>query len=180
MRIFNIILFLSFFLIQVGFGQHYRSNKSAVSFFSSATLEDISAESIKGTSVIDLGKNQMAFSIPINSFEFDKSLMKEHFNEKYMESDKFPKSTFVGKIAGFDSSRNGIQKTQAEGEMTIHGVTKKIKIEGAIEKKGNLLLLSSSFIIRLEDYKVKIPKLLWQNIAEQVEVKINFEYEKIN
>ena len=102
--------------------------------------------------------------------------MQEHFNEKYMESDKFPKATFKGKLIGFDKSSSNEQTASATGEMTIHGVTEKVDIPGTISRNGNKLLMKSTFIIKLADYKIEIPQLLWQNIAEQVEVKIEFSF----
>ena len=158
--------------------QKYKSNKSYVKFFSEATLEDIAAENKDGVSVIDLATGNVVFSIPIKSFEFEKSLMKEHFNEKYMESEKYPKAVFKGVIDNV-TDQAGIQKVKAKGDMTIHGVTKKMEAEGEIDKTGDTVLLKTQFMVRLEDHKVKIPKLLWQNIAEVVEVTVDFEYKPI-
>ena len=165
-------------ITSISWAQKYKSVDSSVSFFSSATIEDLSAVTTKGSSIINLENSELAFSIPINTFEFEKSLMQEHFNEKYMESDKYPKSTFVGVFSGFDIGKQGKQQTKAEGELIIHGVKKNVSATGWMEYKDEAILLESSFDVKLEDYKVKIPKLLWQNIAEQVKVNIKFEYEK--
>jgi polyisoprenoid-binding protein YceI len=151
------------------------SRKSKVTFFSDAAIEDITATTLKGSGIIDLSKNEFAFSIPIKEFEFEKSLMKEHFNEKYMESDKFPKATFVGKISGFDSNA-ATQQVNAVGKMTIHGVTRDVDLPATMKKSSTGYEVSSKFIVRLEDYKVAIPSLLFQNIAEQVEVTVEFSF----
>ena len=103
--------------------------------------------------------------------------MKEHFNEKYLESEKYPKAIFKGKINGFKNS--GKEELTAEGDMTIHGVTKYIKVQGTITTQKKELHLATTFTVRLEDYEVQIPKLLWQNIAEEVEVKILFIYKPL-
>jgi hypothetical protein len=154
--------------------QKYTSEKSSVTFFSSATLEDIKADNTKSSSVFDASNGNIAFVIPINEFQFKKSLMQEHFNEKYME--KYPKSTFQGKIIGFDANATATQNVKAQGKLTIHGVTRDVEIPGTIEKQGDKLVMNSVFIVKLVDYKVEIPKLMWQNIAEQVEVTVNFTY----
>jgi hypothetical protein len=156
--------------------QKYTVEKSNVSFFSHAAIEDIKAENVKASSIFNAATNDIVFSIPVNDFQFEKSLMQEHFNEKYMESDKFPKSTFQGKIVGYNATSEGLVNVKATGELMIHGVSKQIEIPGTIEKQGDKLLMKSKFIIKLADYKIQIPQLLWQNIAEQVEVRLDFVF----
>lgn len=168
-------------LFSVSFGtyaQKYKSVESKVRFFSEATLENIAADNTDGSSVFDESTGDIVFSIPIKSFEFQKSLMQEHFNENYMESDKYPKSIFKGKVIGFEK-KGGLQNVSAEGELTIHGVTKEVKIDGTMNLKDNQIKLNSVFIVKLEDYNVKIPQVLWQNIAEEVEVTLNFIYQPL-
>ena len=150
--------------------------KSHVSFFSDATLEDITAANTKTASIFNTATGDIAFSVPIKEFQFEKSLMQEHFNEKYMESDKYPKSTFQGKILDYNVEAAGVQSVKAVGKLQIHGVTKDIEVPGTVEKQGDKIVMKSKFIVRLEDYKVKIPQLLWQNIAEQVEVTLDFTF----
>lgn len=156
--------------------QKYITEKTFVSFFSDAAIEDITADNKAATGIFNAATNDIAFSIPIKEFEFAKSLMKEHFNEKYMDTEKYPKSTFRGKISGFDMNGTGTQNVKAAGQLTIHGQTKDIDVPGTIEKQGDKLIMKSKFIVKLEDYKVKIPQLMWQNIAEQVEVTVDFTF----
>lgn len=161
------------------FGQKYGADKSFVSFYSHAMIEDITAKNSKSSSIFNVGTGEIVFSIPIREFEFAKSLMKEHFNEKYMDSEKFPKATFQGKITGYDPKANGVQQAKATGKLTIHGVTKDIDIPGTVEFDNGKIITKSTFIVKLEDYDVERPTLLLQNIAEQVEVKIEFTYKPI-
>lgn len=156
--------------------QKYSLEKSFVSFYSHATIEDITAENTKSVSIFNSSTGDIAFSIPIKEFEFAKSLMKEHFNEKYMDSEKYPKATFQGKVIGFDSKATGVQNSKATGKLTIHGETKEVELPGTIEVQGSNLVMKSKFIVKLEDYKIAIPQLMWQNIAEQVEVTVEFTY----
>lgn len=161
------------------YSQKYATEKSFVSFYSKATIEDITAENSKAQSIFNTATGDIVFVIPIQEFQFAKSLMKEHFNEKYMDTEKFPKSTFQGKISGFDLSASGVQQAKASGKLMIHGVTQEIEIPGTIEVVGGKLVLKSSFIVKLETYKIDRPQLLLQNIAEQVEVKIEFTYKPL-
>jgi polyisoprenoid-binding protein YceI len=162
-----------------GFGQKYTAEKSFVSFFSHGAIEDIAAENTKTVSLFNTATGDVVFSIPIKEFEFDKSLMKEHFNEKYMDTEKFPKSTFQGKISGFQPDGKGEQQATASGKLTMHGVTQEVLIPGTVEVVEGKIVMKSKFIVKLADYKIEIPKLLWQNIAEQVEVKIEFTYKPL-
>lgn len=161
-----------------GMSQKLVSEKGTVSFFSDATLEDIDAVNKKVTSILNLGTGDIVFAVPIKEFHFDKSLMEEHFNEKYMHSDQYPKSTFQGKVSGIDPASKEVQKVKAIGKLTIHGVTRDVEIPGTLENTGDKWLLKSKFPVKLEDYKVEIPKLLWEKIAESVEVTVDLSYKQ--
>ena len=171
-----IAVVMSFFLSHLAAGQKFIAETSKIVFFSDATIEDITAENTKSMSILDAGTGEIAFSIPIKEFQFDKSLMKEHFNEKYMETEIFSKSTFQGKITGYVSSATGSQAATAQGKLTIHGIVREVVIPGTIEFASNKVILKSKFKVKLEDYAVARPQLLWQNIAEEVEVTIDFTF----
>ncbi len=174
MKFFYLVFFS--LLITEAIGQKYTVEKGSASFFSHASIEDIAAKNEKVAGIFNAATGDVAFSIPIKEFVFAKSLMQEHFNEKYMESDKYPKSTFQGTVTGFDSNVNQLQQAIAKGKLTIHGQTKDVEVPGTIEKQGDRLLFKAKFIAKLEDYKIAIPQLMWQNIAEQVEVTVDFVF----
>lgn len=173
--LFGLLVFQSF---QINAQQKFYSNSGTIHFLSKALLENIEAITDEVICIVDLSTGELAFKVPIKKFEFDKSLMKEHFNENYMESDKFPYATFSGSfldLPTIDVSQNGKYNVQVKGDLTIHGVTQNITEKGSIEiKDGNVILLSE-FIVYLKDYKVKIPKVLFQNIAEKLTVELNAE-----
>jgi polyisoprenoid-binding protein YceI len=159
--------------------QKFTVEKAYIKFFSDAAIEDITAENTKASSIFNEATGDVVFSIPIKEFEFEKSLMKEHFNEKYMESEQFPKAIFDGKISGYQSSAGGEQKAVASGKLTIHGVTQEVQISGTMEKANAAIKMKAKFIVKLTDYKIKIPQLLWKNIAEEVEVTVEFNYKSL-
>lgn len=173
---FRIAFGLLFFFNTSSYGQKYSVEKSDVVFFSDAAIEDITAVNTKSAGLFNATSLDMAFSIPIREFQFEKSLMQEHFNERYMDSEKYPKSTFQGKISGYDSLKAGVQNVKATGKLTIHGVTQAIDAPGTIEKQGKKLNMKSKFQVQLKDHKIEIPQLMWQNIAEQVEVSVDFTF----
>ena len=172
----TLIVCLAFFQITSAIGQKYSVEKSYVKFFSDAVLEDITADNKKAVGIFNSSTGEIVFSIPISEFQFAKSLMQEHFNERYMESDKYPKATFQGKIQGFDTNAKEPQSAKATGKLTIHGVTRDMDIPGTIEREKDKLLFKTKFMVKLEDYKIEIPQLVWQNIAEQVEVTAEFTF----
>lgn len=160
-------------------GQKFTTEKSSITFYSDAAIEDIKAVNSKGSSMINTSTGELVFSIPIKEFEFEKALMQEHFNEKYLESDKYPKAIFTGKLEGLIYEQSGEQQINARGRLTIHGVTQEIKVPGKIELRDGRIYARANFMVRLETYKIKIPQLLWQNIAEEVEVTVDFTYKPL-
>jgi hypothetical protein len=156
--------------------QKHVLEKSVITFFSDATIEDIAAENKKTTGLFDTETSDIVFAVPIREFQFEKKLMQEHFNEKYLESEKFPKSTFSGKMIGFNKTAKGVQQVKAAGKLMIHGVTKEVEMSGTAEVQSNGIILKSKFVVKLADYNIKIPQLMWQNIAEQVDVTVDFTY----
>jgi polyisoprenoid-binding protein YceI len=175
MKRYSIWVLLIVFALHAS-AQKYVLEKSVVTFFSEAAIENITAKNEKTSSVLNAQTAEVAFSVPIREFQFAKKLMQEHYNEKYMESEKFPKSTFAGKISGFDGAVKGPQQVKANGKLTIHGVTTNVEIPGTAEIQSDKIILKSKFIVKLADYNIKIPQLMWQNIAEQVEVTVDFTY----
>ena len=126
-------ILICFLFIGTSFGQEKFMTKSGVvTFFSSAPMEDIKADNKQVLSIINTSTGEMAISILMKSFMFKKSLMREHFNENYIESDKFPKSIFQGRIENFNSIGNEKKKIEIKGTLKIHGVSKKIKIQAEI------------------------------------------------
>ena len=153
------------------------TRQGQVSFFSYTSVENIKAENNQVLSIIDLQKGEIAVSMLMNTFVFEKALMKEHFNESYIESDLYPKATFEGKIIGFDPTLEGEQIRMVSGTFFMHGVTKKLDIKTKIENNNNTYVLSGAFETLVEDYNINIPPLLAGNIAKHIEVNFNFEYQ---
>ena len=157
-------------------GQKYLSHTSYIRFFSDAPLEDIEATNEEARSVMDLATYQIAATVPITGFQFEKKLMQEHFNENYLESDKYPQATLKAQLEGVDWDHPEKEVT-AKGEMTIHGRTNEVDLKGTVVKNGDEIRVDAVFTIRLQDYKIKIPKAVFYNIAESVEVTVKFTYQ---
>jgi len=170
-------LFFGLFCVMAleGTAQKLVAEKSVITFFSDALIEDITATNSKTSSIFNNQTGELAFSVPIREFQFIKKLMQEHFNEKYMESDKYPKATFSGKILNLDASQSALQQVKATGKLTLHGVTREVEITGTA-LSGDKIILKSKFKVKLEEYNIKVPQIVFQNIAEEVEVTVDITY----
>lgn len=160
--------------------QKYMTRNGYIGFFSHTPLEDIKADNNQVASVLDITTGDIVFQVLIKSFDFEKALMEEHFNENYLESEKFPKSTFTGKILNLsdvDFSKNGTYDVTVEGDLTIHGVTNKVSAKGTIEVKSDGIYANSKFNIVPEDYKIEIPGLVRNNIARSLEITVRMKYD---
>jgi polyisoprenoid-binding protein YceI len=161
----------------------YIDRHGKASFFSSAPLEDIKAHSDQAVSVFDIQTGEIVASMLMRTFHFRKSLMEEHFNENYVESDKYPKSTFTGKVTNIDQvdfSRDGKYKLDVIGEMTLHGVTRHVEVKADAVVSNGTIQATAVFPLRVEDFKIDVPRLVIHNIAEVVEVTVSFNYQPVN
>src|SRR3954462_13686719 len=123
-----------------GYSQTFITRNGYIGFFSKTPLEDIKAENRQVYAVIDGGKKNLAFTCLVKGFLFTKELMQEHFNENYIESDKYPKANFIGSYTGeVNSAKEGKYPVQIKGQLTFHGVTKAIEVPATIDVKGNKL-----------------------------------------
>lgn len=151
-----------------------KSDASVISFYSKSPLEDIEAVSKKVTIGLNTATNDVQVGVAMLSFKFRKPLMEEHFNENYVESDKYPTCVFKGKIQEpVDYKKDGDYAVTVIGTLTLHGVTKEIEVKGILTKKGHEIMITADFKIKIADYNIKVPSLYVQNIADIVDVKVN-------
>lgn len=152
------------------------TRQGQISFFSYTSVENIEATNNQVLSLVDLNKNEIAISMLMRAFVFPKSLMREHFNESYIESDLYPKATFEGYILDYDPALE-FQTRVIKGDLTLRGIKKEMEVKTDIQKSGNRMVFSGTFNVLVEDFKINVPRLLARNIAETIEIKFNFEYE---
>ena len=175
----SIVLIVCIVLSAHSFAQKFYTKNGLVSFYSKATVEDITADNNEVLSVINTATGDMQFSLLNTGFHFKKALMEEHFNEDYMESDKYPKSTFKGKITNLSAinfTKDGIYNTAVTGDLTMHGVTNTITTNGTITIKNGAVSATSKFKIKLTDYKIVIPSVVKNNIAETIDITVSCNY----
>ncbi|MDB5272452.1 MAG: YceI family protein [Chitinophagaceae bacterium] len=173
----KLIIGLLFCAMQAFSQSVYVSDKVNISFFSEARIENIEATSTKGNAAINIVTKDVAFKVPITSFSFAKKLMEEHFNENYMESDKFPYATLKGKILeNVDITKEGKYNVTVDGTLEVHGITKAKKFTGVIENKAGKLYIDSEFMLPVADHEIKIPNDKLSNISQTIKVNVHAEF----
>jgi polyisoprenoid-binding protein YceI len=172
------IFAITFFFLAAN-AQKYMTRNGYIGFYSHTAVEDIKGDNNQVASILDISTGDIVFQVLVKSFHFDKALMEEHFNENYMESEKFPKSTFKGKItnlSSIDFSKPGKYDVTVEGDLNIHDVTNKVAAKGTIEVITGGINANSKFNIVPEDYKINIPGVVRDNIAKNLEVTVTMKY----
>lgn len=164
--------------------QKYFVRDGKISFHSHTPIEKIEAHNNNATSVIDAESGKMEFAVLIKAFQFEKALMQEHFNENYMESSQFPKAKFKGQIvniADIDFGEDGTYTADVNGQLTIHGVTQEVSVVGTFVVANGQLSAKSSFNVLVADYGIKIPAVVRENIAKEVEIIVEINnYQELN
>ena len=161
--------------------EQFFTRQGYVSFYSHTPVEDIKADNNQVLSIVDFSSGEIAITILMKSFTFEKALMQEHFNENYVESDKYPKANFNGTItnlAAVKSGENGI--AQITGQLNIKDATHPITIESKIIYEEDSITLKGEFMVTVADYNIKIPAIVRRNIAKEVEVSFNFIHHPYN
>jgi YceI-like domain len=174
-------LLIGFFLAAVSVcnAQQWQTRSGVTSFFSETVAENISAKNSQTACILDAKTGEMVIKMRIVHFQFPNKLMQEHFNENYMESDKFPEATFRGKLDAPLPTANGIYTVTVSGVLLIHGKAQPRTITGTIEITDKKIRLQTSFQIVLEDHNIERPAIVMVKIAEKVSVKADYILEKI-
>jgi hypothetical protein len=173
-----IAMFLLTWLTVSKVGQDIYACKNArINIYSSAPIEDIEATALNGVSVYNAVTGELDFSVPIRGFHFPKKLMEEHFNEDYMESDKYPRAMFKGKLQEQpDLSRDGTYPITVNGELLVHGISQPRSITGNLKVNNGVVTMTSEFMVKCADHHIDIPQLVFHNIAESIRVRVTATY----
>lgn len=157
--------------------QQHLSRQGIVEFFSYTKVENIKATNNQAQSAIDIEKKEIVVQMLMRAFVFEKSLMQEHFNESYIESDIYPKAIFKGEILDFEPSLEGEQTRKIKGMFAMHGVTKEIEVKTQITQTNGSYTFKGSLQLKVKDFEIKVPSLLSPNIAEDITINFNIEFD---
>jgi hypothetical protein len=154
-----------------GFSQIYVGEKCKITFFSETKMENIDAVNTVTKPVFKAETGDFAIKAQQNAFVFKSAFMQEHYNENYMESEKFPYATFKGKIKEkVDYTKDGVTNVTMEGTLDIHGVELPRTVSGTITVKGGAIAMDAKFDVKVADHKIKVPSLYVEKIAEVIQV----------
>jgi YceI-like domain len=169
------LLIISVLISSKSFGQLYATQAGETSFFSETPVENISASNKKTGAILNTSTGEVAVSMKMSGFDFQNKLMQEHFNENYMESEKFPTGMFKGKIVeAINFTKAGTYDVTVKGQLTMHGVTQNRDIKGKIIIENGSISFQSSFDVKLVDHKIEVPTLVFAKIAESINVKTKY------
>ncbi len=173
------ILIMAFlFGLQISFAQgKYFTKSGHIDFFSHSPLEDIKANNDQVLSIIDTSNDEVVIYVLMKSFMFKKALMQEHFNENYVESDKFPKSIFKGTMAGYDVTKSGDQEVTLKGSLSLHGKTAPVDTKAIFNSSNSSIRLKGSFMVTVADFAIPIPRTVVDNIAKEIKVTFDLTHE---
>lgn len=172
----TILTFTIICLLQTVFaqGEKYFTRNAAVTFTSVAPVEKIISSNKVANCILNTQTGDLALKVVVKSFEFDKQAMADHFNNDYLNSDKFPNATFDGKITTpVNYTKNGKYEVVVEGKLTIHGITKPVKQSGTIEVNASKITAKSKFTIKLSDYGIIVPNDYLKKISNTVDIEVN-------
>ena len=174
-------MLLAIVVVHFSMGQNiFITRNGQISFFSKTSMENIDAINNEVSSVLNNQNGEIVFSVLVKGFHFQRSLMEEHFNENFMESDNFPKSLFKGKITNINAvnfEKDGSYIVTVEGDLTIHGVTQKVTFPGTINLINGKIVTLSKFKIKLADFNIKVPSLVADKISPLIDVTVDCKYE---
>jgi polyisoprenoid-binding protein YceI len=161
--------------LQISYAQLLLTQTGETSFNSDTPIEKISATNKQTGAALNPANGAVAVKIIIRNFHFPNKLMEEHFNENYMESEKYPNATFNGKIQEtIDYTKDGVYDVSAKGTLEIHGVKQERILKGKLTISKGQMILDSNFDVKLVDHKISVPTIVIAKIAEVISVKNHF------
>jgi polyisoprenoid-binding protein YceI len=184
MRKKNLVILMAFLLsASLSFAQDKFFTKTGkITFYSKAPMEDIDGKNKTVTAVIDSKSGAIQFAVQIKGFEFEKQLMQQHFNENYMESNKYPKSEFKGTITNnsdINYKKDGTYTAKVKGQLTIHGVTKTVETTGSLKINGGKIDANAAFNVLISDYDIKIPSIVKDKVSNTIKIVVDCTLEPL-
>jgi len=179
----NLILFVALCASIASFAQgKFYTKTGKISFLSKAPLEEIEGKNKTVTAVVDSKTGAIQFAIQMKGFEFEKQLMQQHFNENYVESDKYPKAEFKGTISNnstINYKKDGNYPAKVKGKLTIHGVTRDVETTGSLKINGGKIDANSTFNVLISDYNIKIPAVVKDKVSNTIKITVDCDLEPL-
>jgi polyisoprenoid-binding protein YceI len=142
--------------------------------------KDYEAATKEGTAVLQADKSEVALLVPMKTFHFNNALLEEHFNENYLNTDKYPNATYKGKLVGFTPdmlTKDGVYNISSEGQVTLHGVTQTFKSPVKLTVSGKTATFYCEFKIKAEDFKIDIPGIVQDKLSKETPLKATIKFQ---
>lgn len=180
MRKIIFLLILLYSTVNAQENNLFFTNEGKISIKSESKQELIKASSNKMQGLIDYKKKTFVFKVVIRTFNgFNSELQKDHFNEKFMESEIFPEATFLGKIIeDVDFSKDGTFEIRAKGKLWIHGIENERIIRSIVTIKDGIVNIESHFTVSLSDHNIKVPKVVHEKVSSEISLEISAQLKK--
>ncbi|MBY0537089.1 MAG: YceI family protein [Chitinophagaceae bacterium] len=178
----NLLVALLFITSSAQAQDKFFTKTGKIYFDCTGGIEKIEATNKSTTCVLDSKAGLIQFSVLLKGFEFEKALMEEHFNENYVESDKFPKATFAGTITNnseINYAKDGVYTAKVKGKLTMHGETKDVEAIGKVTVKKGVVVAAADFNILLSDFKVAIPSVVKDKINNKVTITVDCQLDPL-
>ena len=171
-----VVLFIALLIGSTIFSQKMVTRSGEIKFDATVpgAMDEVIGTNKTVSAIFDKSTTDLVVLGLVKSFKFKSSLMEEHFNENYMESDKLPKASFKGKVLNYNGKAGNYD---VEGDLTIHGVANKVKAKMAVANEGEKLMISGAFNIKLSDYKIDVPALAKKTLAETAKISFKLPME---
>ena len=174
-----LLLFLFFFSIPIVAQDKKMTTNGSITFEASVPFyEAVEAKNNQVFSILNTKNNTITFVAVIKNFHFERSLMEDHFNANYMESEKYPKAVFKGVIENFSIQKinDTLSEYYIKGKINIHGVTKNIRVLATIYNTAtNSIIIQCKFALNTDDFKIDIPFIVRSKVSKNVNVTLKAE-----
>lgn len=179
---FWVVLFTLIAELTAGAQERFYTKTGVVRFYSKAPLENIEAVNNTVTAVLDATSGNMQFAVQMKGFSFEKALMQQHFNENYVESNKFPRAVFKGALTDKEAipyNKDSVYHVVVKGALTLHGVTKQLEVPGTLQVSSGRLLGKATFTLQLSDYNIAIPALVKDKVSKTVTITVHLDLQPL-
>jgi polyisoprenoid-binding protein YceI len=153
--------------------QSYFTETGTAIFHSKVPLHTFSGTSENLTGLIDLEKGTVDFYLDLETLDTGNG-KRDKDMKLTLDTEKHPFGEFFGKITTeFDPQLEETQDVTVEGVFKIHGKEQNIQVKGQLTPDGDQITLKAGWILRLEDYDIEPPKLLFIKVDQEQEIEIN-------
>lgn len=178
-NIFLFVVLLYCFGYKAASQNRFSTNKANIEFICLGSFSDIEGKSLSGKLSIDFSTGYVEGEIPMKSFNFDKGFTQQHFNDWYLETKKYPKGRFYGKIDRIiNINKDGVYEGNMKGKLILKNIVRDRIVPYKIVVKGGQVTAETRFNATTIEYGIDLPEIFRDKVSESVSVSIKAELRK--